>query len=340
MRTADTLNLIARERGCCTIREEALNGFEGAHLGPKASFSVKAVLVPSHAALGVAIATRARVAGSLSRRDKPRSNLTVERRHHDGALPHEAGEEALESGHVSVAVETRLGLFASAFVHDAIVHKEPAGTVEELGGAISPLSLTSIVVEDSGTVEHDAAEVGKGCVVNVGARVANANAIVDAVSVVVNQVVLPHPVPSPVGPIKVRLLASDAIETGRELEEAAIADGVLVCLTIGIAFENLPIDTAITVFGEPAACKLIKDIDANIEPRGQVAVGLGKVALSGGQDVVAPEEEIVISFFISMLRGHIVVVWSEIDLGEKGLEDDIVVGGVLGVVIVVEHGAP
>lgn len=55
---------------------------------------------------------------------------------------------------------------------------------------------------------------------------------------------------------------------------------------------------------------------------------------------MAPEEEIVISFFIGVLGRHIVVVWSEVDLGQKGLEDDVVVGGILGVVVVVEHGTP
>lgn len=194
------------------------------------------MLVPSHAAFGVALTTRTRVAGGISRGNKPRGNLAVEGRHHDCALPHETGEEALESGHVSVAVEASLGLFTSAFVHDTIIHKEPAGTVKELGGAIGPLSLASIVVEDGGTIEDDAAEVGKGCVIDVGARVANANAIIDAVSVVVNQVVIPHPVPCRVGPVKVRLLAGDAVETSSELEEAAVADGVFICLAVGIGF--------------------------------------------------------------------------------------------------------
>lgn len=123
-----------------------------------------------------------------------------------------------------------------------------------------------MVGHDGSAVDEDAAEVGKGRVVDVGAAVANADTVVDAIVAVVNEFVFPSPVPNAVGPVDIRLLAGDATEAGGELKEAAVADGVFIVLAIGVARENLPKDAAVAVFSEPAVGEGFKDVFGNLEP--------------------------------------------------------------------------
>lgn len=156
----------------------------------------------------------------------------------------------------------------------------------------------------------------------------------------VNQIHVPGPLPDLISPLLVGIVVGGASQTSGKLEEAAVADGVLVVEAVGVAFENLPEDAAATMGSIPAGFEPLEDVLAYIEPRRKLLSGLGEVVFGGGHDSVAPEEEVIVSFFISVFGRQIVVFGAEIDLGKQGIENDVVVAGVLGDMVVVDHHAP
>ncbi len=156
----------------------------------------------------------------------------------------------------------------------------------------------------------------------------------------IDQVLVPRPVPNLLRPLNVLVVVGGAGKTGSELEEAAVADAVFVVEAVGVAFENLPKDAAIAMVGVPLGLEPFEDVLADVKPRGEFLVGLREVVLGSRKDSISPEEEIIVAFLVGVLRRQVVVVGAEIDLGEERIEDDVVVAGVLGDMIIVNHHAP
>ena len=218
--------------------------------------------------------------------------------------------------------------------------EEPFGPLEKVGGTLLPALLASIVGQDSGAVEVYTTGVGVRVLGDFGAVVGSVGAIVDMPVVVVDEADIPGPVPDLLGPLEMGLVAGGASEAGRDLEEPSIANRVLVVHAVGVVGVDLPSEAAAAVSSVPAALEGVEDVLANLEPRGERLLGLGKVSLGGGEGGRAPKVEIIIAFLALVLRGHIVVVRTQIGGGQKSLDNDIVVAGVLGVVVVVEQSSP
>lgn len=321
-----------------------MNGSKSIHLGAQVRLAIKATSGPLHAAFSVGLAALARLGGGLGGGNEPFSNLGVKRGLHNGALPHQVGQVALEGAHVGIALEARIDGFASAFVHDilaiAIAVEEPASSVEKLLGTVGPFRLASVIGQDGSAVQVDATKIGIGGSVGLLALVADVDAVIDAVKVMIDQVLVPRPVPNLLRPLNVLVVVGGAGKAGSELEEAAVADAILVVEAVGVAFEDLPKDAAIAMVGVPLGLEPLEDVFTYVKPRGKVLVGLREVVLGSRQNGIAPEEEIIIAFLVGVLRRQVVVFGAEIDLGEECIEDDVVVAGVLGDMIVVNHHAP
>ncbi len=148
-----------------------MNGTKSIHLRAQVCLAIEAASRPLHAAFSIGLAALTRLSCGLGGGNEPFSNLGVERGLHNGALPHQVGQVALESGHVGVALEARVDGFASAFVHDiliiAIAVEEPASTVEKLLSAVRPFGLASVVGQDRSTVQVDATKVCVGSFVGL-----------------------------------------------------------------------------------------------------------------------------------------------------------------------------
>ncbi|KAJ0166046.1 hypothetical protein CTA2_8961 [Colletotrichum tanaceti] len=320
---------------------ETLDDLKGAHGLAETKAAVAAADVPLLTACDIRPRSLTHVGGGEGGWHQNLLDLGEELGHDDGRLPEEARQVPFESLHVRVACVDRL---AGGLVHDVCAvlgGREKARTrrLQHLPGALPPDLLPRVVGHDGGAVEVDAGRVGEGQVVRLAAVVAGVGAVVH-LEVFVDEAHVDGPVPDVVGPCDVGGVARGGGQPGAELEEAAVADRVLVVEAVGVALVDLPQETAAAVRRVPARGERVEGVAAHGEPGGDAGVGLGEVSLGGGHDGEAPEAEVVVALLGRVLRRHVVEVRACVDAGGEGLRDHIVVCRVAGVVEVIQHDAP
>ena len=244
-------------------------------------------------------------------------------------------------GHVGVA---SVALFAGSFVQNiggvGKGGEEPAGAIEEVVGPLGPNGLGGVVCEDSGTVEVDTASVSEGSLVDDTAVLVGAGAVVDVIALGVDESYSSGPIPDLLRPVEVGVIACGAGHASGDLEEASVTNGVLVIQAVRVRCQNLPPKPSVTSRGIPAACQLVEDVGANLEPGRDGLVGLGEVALASRDGGRSPKEEVVVALLPVVLLGHVVEIGTKVGGVSHCLDEGIVVACVSGIMVVVKHGAP
>lgn len=114
------------------------------------------------------------------------------------------------------------------------------------------------------------------------------------------------PVPDALGPFSVGLISGVKSETGRELEQSSIGDGVLGQIAV-LVRPNLPAHTTVATARVPTGVLSIEYTLCEGNP-GWLAILFGKVEFCGSNGGQAPEDLIVIPEVLAVIGGEEVVL--------------------------------
>ncbi len=163
---------------------------------------------------------------------------------------------------------------------------------------------------------------------------AGARAVVH-VEVGVDQADALGPVPHLLGPLQIRVVTRGPREARRDLEEAAVADRVLVVQPVRVRSEDLPQQAAAARRGVPSRRQRVPQVRPELQPARNVLVRVREVPLGGRHNGEAPECLVVVALLAEVGGEHVVKVGP--DLGQQGPGDGLVVALVARVVRVVQH---
>lgn len=200
-------------------------------------------------------------------------------------------------------------------------------------------------VTSIGVVVHVGGAGKQGAVVVGPDEIGDRGAIVVAVCIVPNVedatlgVVLQqrtslHPIPDFGGPVCIALVPGDVRQPRRELEIAAIGDGVFQIVTC-VETKHLPSEPASTGVGIPERGLEVEHGLRQRQPGRIVATRLGKLGFNRIQGGKGPKALVVYSHAPRLVRRVVVVVGASLEL--KGLSYDGIVGGIAGVLPVVDQ---
>lgn len=158
---------------------------------------------------------------------------------------------------------------------------------------------------------------------------------VEKVPVGINQADRVCPFEGGICPVCIRVVAGVYSEPGRDVEEAAIGDGVLVIIAV-VEGEDLPSQTSSAGGIVPSPGLRLKNGLRQTEPLRLAARGIWEVVLSGRHGSQAPETLVVVAFGPGLVWRHVVAVGA--GLMQHRLHCHVIPLVIAGEIIVVNHG--
>lgn len=240
---------------------------------------------------------------------------------------------------VNVAVSTRL---TRNLQHDLVLEEDRCTLFPDSVHAGLPFARTRsaacavgarCVPHDSRSIQHHASAVRPLHMVQLSTVLGVVCSVEDLV-VRAQETNSGHPVPSLVNPVGVGLVAGVGVQTSGEVEESSVGRRVLVVVPI-VEGENLPSQSSSTGRGVPSNSLRIEDGGSDRDPGRSSGRRVGILVLGRGHDSKSPEDLIIVSFRLGLVRRHVVVSVGELE--DEGLGGDVVVLVVAGVVPVVDE---
>ena len=240
---------------------------------------------------------------------------------------------------VNVAIYTWL---AGNLQHDLVLEEDSCTLCPDavhaglpFAGACSAAGAVGArcVPHDSRGVQHHACAVRPLHMIQLGAVLRVVCSVEDLV-VRTQQANTGHPVPSLVDPVGVGLIAGVGVQASGKVKKSSIGRRVLVVVTV-VEGENLPSQSSTASRRVPSNSLGVEDGGSDRDPSGSPRRRVGILVLGRGHDSKSPENLVVISFGLSLVRGHVVVSVRELE--DEGLGGDVVVLVVAGVVPVVDE---
>lgn len=142
-----------------------------------------------------------------------------------------------------------------------------------------------------------------------------------------------RPVEDLVGPIRVGLVASVDSQTGSDIEETAVGDGVFV-IESGVEGEDLPSQPPVAVLVVPSAGLQVEDSLSKRQPLRLVLWWIWELLLGRRHRCHCPKPLIVVTLGLGLVWRH--VVGLRADLEQEALCGDLIVCVVSSVVVVIQ----
>jgi len=141
-----------------------------------------------------------------------------------------------------------------------------------------------------------------------------------------------RPVEDLVGPVRVGLVASVDGQTGGDIEETTVGDGVLV-IEPGVEGEDLPSQPPVAVLVIPSASLQVENGLSKRQPLRLVLGWIWEFLLGRRHRCHCPKPLIVVTLGLGLVWRH--VVGLRADLEQEALRGDLIICIVSGVVIVI-----
>lgn len=157
------------------------------------------------------------------------------------------------------------------------------------------------------------------------------SAIVDGIRAVVDQSDVQRPFRHLRCPVGISLIASVMVQTSSQLHEVAVRIAILIVVS-SVEGKYLPSQTSTTSLVVPSEHLGVEHILCQLQP-GLDAAARGwswESFLRCGHGGECPEGLVVITLRLSLVRRHVIIIWSYLE--EQAFGDDVVVG------VVASHG--
>lgn len=231
---------------------------------------------------------------------------------HQAGEPKEARENALEGSLIVVALH---GGLARRLVHDVgVLHEEDLGSAPNVLGTVEPNSVVGVVIHERSSREKQTTVVSPLQRRDNSAGALNGGTVIDGPIVAsrLDESNLLRPVPNLDGPVSVGLVMRVSGQTGCDIEQTTICDGVLIVVTV-VPCKDLPSQTTAAVVHIPPRRHGIKDGLSKVEPLGLVICWVCKVLFRSSHHCNTPKSLIIITFRSSLVCRHVIPVSANLE---------------------------